>query len=90
MLQGKAVEKKVKSECLFSPFLSFFLGGGVKLWSERTHVDKSYGHQSGPPNCMPKSVVPLIIRGRHPNRAAHTASFIPADQFTQQTFCFGL
>lgn len=52
---------------------------GVKSQSERIHVDKSYGHQSGPPPrcCMPQSVVPLIIRGRHPNRAAHTAPIYP-------------
>lgn len=63
---------------------------GWKLRSERTQVDKSYGHRSGPPHFMPKSVVPLIITDRRPDRATHTASFIHADQFTQQPFCSGL
>lgn len=35
-----------------------------------------------------KSVLPLIMRGRRPNRAPHTTSFIPTDRFAQQTFCF--
>ena len=65
-----------------------FVCGGGGSWGEWTHVDKSYSHQSGPPHYMPKSVVPLITRGRHPNCTPHTAPFIPTDRFTQQTFCF--
>lgn len=48
----------------------------MKLWGERTHVDKSYGHQSGPPHSTAKSVMPLIIRGGRPERAARTHCLI--------------
>lgn len=51
-------------------------------WNYGEKVDKSCGHRSGPPRFMPKSVVLLIITGRHPDGAAHTASCIHADQFT--------
>ena len=61
-------------------------GGEVKLRGERTHVDKPYGHQSGPPHSMPKSVVPLIIRGSELHTLPHLSN---ADRFTQRTFCFG-
>lgn len=84
LLKGETVAWFSGSVCM----CVFLLG--VELWGERTHIDKSYGHQSGPAYSMPKSIVPLIIRGRHPDRALHTASFIPADLFAQQTFCFGL
>lgn len=61
---------------------------GVFRWNECMRggygekLDKSYGHRSGPRCFVPKSVVPLIITGRPPDGAAHTASFIHADQFT--------
>lgn len=86
LLKGETVAWFSGSVCM----CVFLPGVGVELWGERTHVDKSYGHQSGPAHSMPKSIVPLIIRGRHPHRVLHTASFIPADLFAQQTFCFGL
>lgn len=67
-----------------------FVWMGLKITARMDAVDKSYGHRSGPPHSTPRSVVPLITGDRHPGPAAHTASFIRTDQFTQQPFCSGL